>query len=188
MKKSTRKLIGFTFAVIFSLCCICLVIAYAVYSSESIIPTPAPVQSFDTPLPLEIIIAQTSSAAQTQTQQAMPPVSLPTATLAPAIESTATVFISVLQTNNAAQPTEYIFSTNTPYSLVTQAILATQEIQSTLPPQSGVCSCSGDTLNCNDFSSHAAAQSCFDYCMSQGAGDMHKLDQNNDNNACESLP
>src|SRR5688572_26013570 len=47
-------------------------------------------------------------------------------------------------------------------------------------PQSAVCSCSGDSLNCSDFSSHSSAQSCFDYCISQGRGDIHGLDANND--------
>lgn len=63
----------------------------------------------------------------------------------------------------------------------------------TIPPATatsapGVCSCSGDTLNCGDFSSHAAAQACFNYCVQQGAGDIHRLDQDNDGDACESLP
>jgi hypothetical protein len=58
----------------------------------------------------------------------------------------------------------------------------------TAAPQPGVCSCSGDLYNCGDFGTHAAAQACFDYCMSVGAGDIHRLDGNNDGVACESLP
>jgi len=54
---------------------------------------------------------------------------------------------------------------------------------------SAVCSCSGPDLDCGDFSSHASAQSCYNYCMSQGFGDVFRLDGNdNDGLACESLP
>jgi hypothetical protein len=52
---------------------------------------------------------------------------------------------------------------------------------------SGTCTCTADTYNCKDFSSHAVAQACYDYCKSIGQGDIHKLDANNDANACEGL-
>lgn len=53
----------------------------------------------------------------------------------------------------------------------------------------GVCNCSGPDLNCKDFGSHAAAQACYNYCVSQGFGDVFGLDGNdNDGLACESLP
>lgn len=50
------------------------------------------------------------------------------------------------------------------------------------------CSCSGNIYNCGDFSTHAEAQACYEYCLSQGRGDVHKLDGDNDGSACESLP
>ena len=56
------------------------------------------------------------------------------------------------------------------------------------PPPAAVCSCSGDTYNCSDFNTHSQAQACFNYCLAQGAGDIHRLDRDNNNNACESLP
>ena len=56
----------------------------------------------------------------------------------------------------------------------------------TNPPAGGsTCSCSGNTYNCSDFSSHSSAQACFTYCVQQGAGDIHKLDRDNDGLACE---
>jgi hypothetical protein len=62
-------------------------------------------------------------------------------------------------------------------------------IPATSPPSgNAVCACSGDLYNCSDFGSHSAAQACFNACVNQGAGDIHRLDQNNDGNACESLP
>jgi len=48
------------------------------------------------------------------------------------------------------------------------------------------CSCSGSDLDCGDFSSHTSAQACFDYCKSQGLGDIFRLDRDNDGLACES--
>jgi beta-lactamase superfamily II metal-dependent hydrolase len=55
--------------------------------------------------------------------------------------------------------------------------------------ESGVpCDCSGPDLNCSDFSTHAEAQRCYDYCKSQGYGDVFRLDGDKDGSACESLP
>ena len=51
-----------------------------------------------------------------------------------------------------------------------------------------VCNCSGDLYNCSDFSTQAAAQACFNYCVSLGRGDIHRLDGDGDGIACESLP
>jgi len=52
-----------------------------------------------------------------------------------------------------------------------------------------VCNCIGPDLDCKDFNTHAAAQACYNYCVSQGYGDAHGLDGNdNDGLACESLP
>jgi endonuclease YncB( thermonuclease family) len=53
---------------------------------------------------------------------------------------------------------------------------------------SGVCSCSGNQYNCSDFSTHASAQACYEYCNSVGRGDIHRLDGDYDGSACEDLP
>jgi len=50
------------------------------------------------------------------------------------------------------------------------------------------CSCSGNLYNCADFASHASAQACYDYCISIGRGDVHRLDADSDGSACETLP
>ncbi len=49
-----------------------------------------------------------------------------------------------------------------------------------------VCDCSGNIYNCADFASTSEAQSCYNYCISQGKGDIHRLDADNDGLACES--
>jgi len=58
----------------------------------------------------------------------------------------------------------------------------------TSPPPAAVCDCSGNIYNCSDFPTHAQAQACYEYCISQGCGDIHRLDADNDGLACESLP
>lgn len=50
------------------------------------------------------------------------------------------------------------------------------------------CDCSYDRYNCEDFDSEAEAQTCFEYCLEQGAGDVHGLDGDDDGDACEWLP
>jgi hypothetical protein len=56
------------------------------------------------------------------------------------------------------------------------------------PPQQGSCYCSSDIYECYNFSTKEEAQACLDYCKSVGFGDVHGLDIDNDNLACESLP
>jgi hypothetical protein len=51
-----------------------------------------------------------------------------------------------------------------------------------------VCDCSADVYNCRDFATHARAKACYDYCVSLGRGDVHRLHSDGDGNACESLP
>lgn len=53
---------------------------------------------------------------------------------------------------------------------------------------SPVCDCSGNIYNCSDFTTQAEAQACYDYCVSLGYGDVHRLDADNDGIACEGLP
>ena len=59
---------------------------------------------------------------------------------------------------------------------------------STSTPPAAVCDCSGNIYNCSDFDTQAQAQACYEYCISQGRGDIHGLDGDNDGVACESLP
>lgn len=48
--------------------------------------------------------------------------------------------------------------------------------------------CTSDAYNCSDFDTQAEAQAAFDYCVDLGFGDIHRLDQDNNQVACESLP
>ena len=50
-----------------------------------------------------------------------------------------------------------------------------------------ICDCSDDLYNCPDFATQAAAQACYNYCVSQGHGDVHRLDRDKDGIVCEWL-
>jgi len=107
------------------------------------------------------------------------PINTVNAVLAPTqIASTSTAFFLPTLTKPATVPP---LETLEPTATVI-FILPTNAPVGSVP---GICSCSGDNLNCSDFPDQGSAQACFDYCMQQGAGDINKLDQNNDNNACE---
>jgi hypothetical protein len=64
----------------------------------------------------------------------------------------------------------------------------TRQLANIPPQQQGACYCSSDIYECYNFETKEEAQSCLDYCKSVGRGDVHGLDIDNDNLACESLP
>lgn len=55
------------------------------------------------------------------------------------------------------------------------------------PASSSSYTCSTNKYNCTDFKTHAEAQAVFDQCGGAD-NDVHKLDNNKDGEACESLP
>ncbi len=57
----------------------------------------------------------------------------------------------------------------------------------TNPTPRPLCDCSGNNYDCRNFGSRSAAQSCYDYCRSQGRGDIHKMDGDSDGRACERM-
>ena len=87
-----------------------------------------------------------------------------------------------------APPTATITPTPLPTATSTISPRETPLPTATNTPQPGVCLCTGNLYNCSDFSSEAAAQACYNHCVSVGAGDIHRLDDNNNGVACESLP
>lgn len=157
---------------LFVICCFAALVSRSGSSSATATPAAQVDPAF--------IIASTSSAAQTQTSIAIPPTSIITSTILPSsnISPTSTVFIFSIQTD-LALTNQYIYSTNTPFTLATPTLSSSG---------AGVCSCTID-LDCKDFSTHRQAQSCYDYCVSLGYGDVHNIDGNDkDGLACESLP
>lgn len=93
------------------------------------------------------------------------PTDLPVVEAAPVAAPTAVPVVD--------QPTAAPVATDTPF------------VVATVPP-AAVCDCSGDTLNCGDFDSAAAAHACYDYCMATTGLDVHDLDGDEDGQFCES--
>lgn len=170
-----------TLAVVFT-CAMCCTVGVFMnllgtnQTSSTSAPSPLPADSLPT------IIVKTAQAAQTQTSAASSPTPSPTVaptetlTITPTttIDVTSTIFIFEMQTS-AAAGNPITFEVNTPFTLATQPS----------SQNNPVCSCNGDTYNCKDFSSHSSAQECYEYCISQNTGDIHRLDGDNDGIACE---
>lgn len=126
-------------------------------------------------------IIQTSNAAVLQTQAASSPTPNVTSTFLPSLTPAAT--LAVIDT--LVPPTTLstiALPTNRPTATL---VVFPTSTRSSGGGGNGVCSCSGDLYNCGDFPNHSSAQACFDYCVQQGKGDIHKLDRDNDGLACE---
>ena len=129
------------------------------------------------------IIAQTAQMASTQTAMSILPTVAITSTNLPTLTQPYVTVPTAIETSPITPiPTLAIINTPTNTAVF---ILPTRRPAATNPPAGGTCSCSGDIYNCSDFSSHASAQACFSYCLDQGAGDIHRLDRDNDGSACE---
>lgn len=104
---------------------------------------------------------------------------------------TSTVTFTLIPTHTVTPTitlTLTLLPTNTP--LPTDTAIPTFTVVVIIPTLQPVaaCPCTGDTLNCSDFSSQSSAQACMAYCISQGAGDIHNLDGDANGLACEGLP
>ena len=89
---------------------------------------------------------------------------------------------------NTPTPTSTSLPTSTATVTPSPTVTATPTATATNSPPGGCSICSYDAYNCSDFSTQSQAQSCHDYCFAIVGFDVHRLDQNNDGVACESLP
>lgn len=109
----------------------------------------------------------------------------PTSTATPTPTSTATPTVTATSPAEAtptgtATPTEtQEEATATP--TVTPTPTATEIV-------AAPCGCDSDAYNCSDFATQPQAQACLDYCIGLGKGDINRLDQDGDGDACKSLP
>lgn len=150
------------------ICCCCYPVTSAILSPTS--PTP----TIDVPA-LRTASVQTVAAELTA--------SAPTITL--------TLTFTAIPATLQPTTTNSQIATATLAPLPSKTLLPTATlpiIAPTQPPAQAICSCSGDLYNCNSFKTRSQAQSCFDYCKSQGRGDVHRLDRDGDGRVCESLP
>jgi hypothetical protein len=95
----------------------------------------------------------------------------------------------VLLPTNTPTPTQPV-PTRTPTVTPTVTNVPTASLTSTATATqlSASYECGFNAYNCSDFDTQSEAQAVFDYCVSQGAGDVHQLDSDDDEEACESLP
>lgn len=56
------------------------------------------------------------------------------------------------------------------------------------PTPTGCLTCSANVYDCEDFSTQAEAQACYEYCLALTGEDVHRLDGDDDGVACERLP
>ena len=106
-------------------------------------------------------------------------------------------------------PTATLIPTSTPWPTDTPTLLPTDTLQpaptdtaTLIPwpptatpriivpePPGAICPChNGDVASCRDFRSQEDAQACYAYCVGQGVGDVHGLDEGFNNRACIYLP
>ena len=173
--KAKNSVKNYVIAVIGS-CIVCMMgicVTGVIFSDTDLLSTPTPFSL----VPIETIVMQTYEAARFQTLSVDSPIP-PPFTSTP-VQLPPTVIYPVTDYPVTLVPTW------TPIPTFTLFVLNTQPVSSS----AAVCSCSGDLYKCEDFATHAQAQACYDYCISQGAGDIHRLDGNdNDGLACEGLP
>ena len=136
-----------------------------------------------------VILPPTPTATRWATVTPIPS-ETPTLTLIPPILIVVATPTSTPYLVTATVPTlltPYVV-TATPNPLATPFVVTATPV--TNPPlptgQVLICACVADLYNCPAFSSSSAAQACFAFCMSQGAGDIHQLDRDKDGVACES--
>jgi len=129
--------------------------------------------------PSSVPIPPTSAGAQVDVSADM---------VAPAAAGDYTARWSICQGDDCFyEVTVQIVSGHPPTATPLQPTEPPQPAQPT-PAPAPVCDCSGDLYNCSSFSTHRAAQACFEYCIQQGRGDIHGLDGDNDGLVCESRP
>lgn len=179
--KGTSRNWAIAAGVIFIVClaCIC-VIAF----SDILGGTNATSTATITVQNIATIVVQTAEMAYTQTAMFITPTLALTSTNIPTLtQPVIPTPITIPTSTQPVIPTPITIPTSGNPPVPTNTVIF---ILPTNPPPGGsTCSCSGDTYNCTDFSSHSSAQACFNYCVEQGAGDIHRLDQDNDGDACE---
>lgn len=146
-----------------------------------------------------LLISSLSFAPRKELKVARPTI-IPTNTLLPTLTSTVRPTNTPIVTNAPIilpSATATNVPTNVPPTQIPTLIPQPTDIPpTTVPPTNNfptdvpaaVCDCSGNILNCGDFSSQHDAQSCFEYCWQVTGNDVHGFDVDNDNLACESLP
>lgn len=164
-----------------------------IISSSIITDTKTPIPSVtSTPLPLETFTPQpvsTSTLAPYPIYMESPyPIGIdntpyPLTTDIPIIAEPPTVTLSI-STDEPSAITETEIS-----QLVTSPTATIIYFPTKTPTKiKHPCPCSHDIYDCKDFTTHALAQACYDYCVLTGWGDAHHLDKGGSGIVCRGLP
>ena len=105
---------------------------------------------------------------------------------APATFTATATFVPVPTATSPAAPTTPATATSTQEPPTATATFTSQPPSPTATSATALYDCSADIYNCSSFNTWAEAQACFDYCYPI-AGDIHRLDQDGDLIACESM-
>lgn len=105
----------------------------------------------------------------------------------PATSTATSTFVPVPTATSPATPTPTATSTLEPPTATATFTSQPPTPTATATTGAALYNCSADVYNCGSFQTQHEAQACFDYCYPI-AGDIHKLDQDGDLIACESLP
>jgi len=161
---------------------------------------PAPVKATPAPNPVETtptLVPPTTVPRDPSEPTPTAPMRVEASPTPIPVEATPTPIPPTLLPTQPPQPTP-VLPTQTPSLELTLPLSApmptpspTRAAMPSPPTQllaAAICECSGDMYNCEDFSTWAEAQACYEYCESLGQGDIHGLDGDNDGIACEDLP
>ena len=96
-------------------------------------------------------------------------------------ESDPRLFLPVILNDHSSS------GTATTTATMTATATATATVTPTWTVEAGPCPCDADVRNCGDFDTQGQAQACFDHCWALTGRDVHRLDQDGDGVACESL-
>lgn len=125
----------------------------------------------------------------TKTAESLTQTAAPTHTLKPTKTTKPT---NTLEPTDITQPDrntliDLATQTYTPIPLPTNTLAITKPTTkpTSKPNQNAPCNCTGPDLNCPDFKTRSAAQTCFNYCKDQGFGDPFNLDRDGDGRVCE---
>ena len=167
-KRSRRGKIAVLAGVPLFLICLCSSLVSVISPTPEATPTPIPARH-------EVEVSPTPRLIEATPTPIPPGPTTPVQATPTPVPATATP----IPPSPTAKPAQ---ATSTPVLPTATPLPPTQ------PPPAAVCECSYDKYNCKDFSTHAQAQACYEYCKSLGRGDIHRLDGDNDGVACENLP
>jgi hypothetical protein len=179
-------------------CCVCSGLSSLVPSKAT--PTPTALPPATATQSVRVIAVPTRTLAPSVTEviatDTAVPTLAPSPTAIPATDTATPQLASTVPPTDMPAPTAaptLVPATSTPVPAPTEAPVATAvpaTVQpTTAPVAQAPCNCNGPDLNCPNFTTHAAAQACWEYCGGKAGGpDPFKLDGNGDGVACQNLP